>query len=313
MKTIYLHIGAPKTGTSTIQHFCRKNRNVLVERGVWFAPKPRVHHTIVHSLIGANNAPPHLFDSVLSEFEASPCSSMLISAESFYARARQITPSMLPATLDGFRLAILCYVRRSDDFITSLYQTNVRGKPRFAGSITQFMNQRSQNYAARLSRFVELFKPQSVIVRSYDETKHDLLGDFLSAIIGTADEELRAQFPTTQMNARLSSRQILFLRQLNVNGTNQNCFKQVLRAFRAVGDNDTRPLLGLAQRQVLVAEFNAEVEELNRRFGSNIAPVPFPEDNVVPLTTLSPEESASLWSTVSKLGNGCGRSAQGGC
>lgn len=33
MKTLYLHIGSPKTGTSSIQSFCCENRDVLMEKG----------------------------------------------------------------------------------------------------------------------------------------------------------------------------------------------------------------------------------------------------------------------------------------
>ena len=33
MKTLYLHIGTPKTGTTSIQHFCYDNMNRLSEEG----------------------------------------------------------------------------------------------------------------------------------------------------------------------------------------------------------------------------------------------------------------------------------------
>lgn len=36
MKTLYLHIGTPKTGTTSIQHFCKHNTKVLAEKGVCY-------------------------------------------------------------------------------------------------------------------------------------------------------------------------------------------------------------------------------------------------------------------------------------
>ena len=33
MKTLYLHIGSPRTGTTSIQHFCHVNKDVLEEKG----------------------------------------------------------------------------------------------------------------------------------------------------------------------------------------------------------------------------------------------------------------------------------------
>ena len=35
MKTLYLHIGTPKTGTSALQYFCAGNRKILEEKGIY--------------------------------------------------------------------------------------------------------------------------------------------------------------------------------------------------------------------------------------------------------------------------------------
>lgn len=40
MKTLYLHIGAPKTGTTSIQHFCYDNRKVLEAAGYCYPEFP---------------------------------------------------------------------------------------------------------------------------------------------------------------------------------------------------------------------------------------------------------------------------------
>ena len=36
MKTLYLHIGTPKTGTTSIQHFCKHNEKVLAGKGICY-------------------------------------------------------------------------------------------------------------------------------------------------------------------------------------------------------------------------------------------------------------------------------------
>ena len=38
-KTLYLHIGLPKTGTTSIQNYLFENREALMQRGVCY-PKP---------------------------------------------------------------------------------------------------------------------------------------------------------------------------------------------------------------------------------------------------------------------------------
>ena len=36
MKTLYLHIGTPKTGTTSLQHFCHDNQQKLAEKGYFY-------------------------------------------------------------------------------------------------------------------------------------------------------------------------------------------------------------------------------------------------------------------------------------
>ena len=33
MKTLYIHIGTPKTGTTSLQHFCTENAKLFEEQG----------------------------------------------------------------------------------------------------------------------------------------------------------------------------------------------------------------------------------------------------------------------------------------
>lgn len=36
MKTLYLHIGTPKTATTSIQSFCYQNREILEKQGFYY-------------------------------------------------------------------------------------------------------------------------------------------------------------------------------------------------------------------------------------------------------------------------------------
>src|SRR5689334_21451504 len=38
MKSVYLHIGHPKCGSSSIQHFCERNRESLLQDGYFYPP-----------------------------------------------------------------------------------------------------------------------------------------------------------------------------------------------------------------------------------------------------------------------------------
>ena len=54
MATVYIHIGAPKTATSTLQSILARNHRKLLENGVLYPQDPRVgdaHHLLVCDLI----------------------------------------------------------------------------------------------------------------------------------------------------------------------------------------------------------------------------------------------------------------------
>ena len=36
MKTLYIHIGCPKTATTSIQYFCNENKEILSKNGIYF-------------------------------------------------------------------------------------------------------------------------------------------------------------------------------------------------------------------------------------------------------------------------------------
>jgi len=43
MKTLYFHIGSPKTGTTSIQSFCADHRDILEEKGLCYPIMPFVY------------------------------------------------------------------------------------------------------------------------------------------------------------------------------------------------------------------------------------------------------------------------------
>jgi hypothetical protein len=285
MKTVYLHIGAPKTGTSSIQSFCRENSAALATRGIWFPSLPverlgmnaqahsaRGHHPIALHLINekAGNFPPDLFDALLSRFESSSHSSLLVSAETLFQRVRVFAKARIPAALRKFRVVAICYIRRSDEFLESLYKTNVRGLSRYSKPISVF-TKRTPEFASRLDTFSKLFQPEVLIVRSYDLAKTDLLNDFFTTVLGYADPGLCELFPTEWHNIALSARQTLFLRLLNEKQLDPMSFKKVCRVFSSLpSDPDNSSLLSPELRQRLIRSYNDDVALLNAQYELNL-------------------------------------------
>jgi len=73
MKTIYIHAGVYKTGTSTLQAFFAKNKELLKQKdiyypteGLYYHPHRSGHHVLVHTLGGEA-----LPDSILKDLKYS--------------------------------------------------------------------------------------------------------------------------------------------------------------------------------------------------------------------------------------------------
>jgi hypothetical protein len=172
--------------------------------------------------------------------------------------------------LRRFRVVAICYIRRSDEFVESLYKTNVKGMSRYSKPISVFAK-RTPEFASRLDIFFKLFQPEVMIIRSYDLAKTDLLNDFFTTVLGDADPGLCELFPTERRNIALSARQTLFLRLLNEKQLDPMSFKKVCRVFSSLPpDTDNSSLLTPELRQGLVRSYNDDVALLNARYELNL-------------------------------------------
>ena len=131
---LYLHIGMPKTGTSTIQFILTKNEKLLYDRDVVY-PKntrygkddyPNAHHNLGDSLIsGKLEIWEILEDELLKEIYGKK---IIISSEVFsnlhdLNKIEWLKNYFYKVGLDNVK--IIVYLRRQDDFLQSIYQTMV--------------------------------------------------------------------------------------------------------------------------------------------------------------------------------------------
>ncbi|QXD16148.1 hypothetical protein GQ464_004135 [Rhodocaloribacter litoris] len=134
MKTVYLHIGTHKTGTTSLQHFFWRAAGTLARQGVLYPRTGRSarslwsHHELSWSFHRRQAAPPErLWKALQEEIEASPADRILLSSEHFSL----LGPSylrQLAAHLKGYRLEVLLYLRAPKDFLQSLYGQYLRSR-----------------------------------------------------------------------------------------------------------------------------------------------------------------------------------------
>lgn len=128
VKSIVVHAGLPKTGTSAVQAFLNANGEGLTKAGIFYPA-----HTVDRNGISAGNAgslmerSDHLFVAsprtvakTLEEFEASGCHTLLLSSEAFLPELRGIAELLPP------QAQFVLYVRDPLAFLESDYNQRVK-------------------------------------------------------------------------------------------------------------------------------------------------------------------------------------------
>jgi hypothetical protein len=144
LKTIYLHVGNFKTGTSAIQKFCSDNRSQLLNCGYDYIKSARPssnttnHGKLPLSLVRQCKAyVPQWYDdkdtflevskAVIEEIENSSCDNIIISSEEFY-RIPGCRTAVVGAAVTELRqvfsechVKVIMYVRKPLDMVKSWY------------------------------------------------------------------------------------------------------------------------------------------------------------------------------------------------
>ena len=216
MGCLYLHIGTPKTGTSSIQFFLGKNRKVLESKGYCFPKmkyrfegigKNRNAHFMVQRYYDENkkrlyeqeenlrNEGMHTVLEYLSRYEH-----VILSDESLWTQSCVIKDfwENLYRVLSeqGHTLKVIVYLRRQDDYIRSNWaQLAKEGtlSKNFAEYIaSESWRRRCVDYISELDAIASIIGQENIIVRPFERgqfLKQDLYTDFLDSIGLSLTEE----------------------------------------------------------------------------------------------------------------------------
>lgn len=155
MPDLYLHIGLPKTGTSSIQVFLRDNPQLLEKIGYCV---PQIgqgraggHHTLVRTLAGLP-VPPHQAVAeadILKELDQAAGKSVLISSEMLTGMLAQehLADALLSKLRrNGMSVILVFYVRNQTQWINSVYGQGIKSF-RQAQTFSQFVKDVLSNTA----------------------------------------------------------------------------------------------------------------------------------------------------------------------
>lgn len=302
---LILHIGLPKTATTTIQHRLGALKPLLAGAGLCYPGYSVRHHEIVKGLeaVEAGRASAEylvgdLLTAFAAEAKAKDARQVLISSESMVTASSGAVARIGAALRQHFpqteRVLVLCYVREPIAFATSLGQQMLKsGRGRTA---TIYANPWPLDLRRSLQNFADVFGRDSLCVRPFDVAKlknGDVVADALEAM-GLGDLELPGRTPN--LNSALSSEGAQIadaLAGLRPHGKRRRhkrgVYKRVLE-----GIGGTRFVLPEAVQDLVIAQSSADLDALRADFGIDITPQRVPVPDVPPLPAATAESVARL-------------------
>ncbi|MBN8285752.1 hypothetical protein, partial [Zoogloea sp.] len=281
-KRLIAHIGTHKTGSTSIQKALYDARGALRQAGILFpstdrGPRPSKHHSInTAAKSGLPEAKDAEYRALMDEFNASGAHTMIVSAEGFSAPTPDVA-EFFARFLPDFDLEVVCYLRRQDQFVESLYNQVLRDPDNAERrSISEFW--RDERISARLDYHTTLARwrdlPAKVIALDFarEVKQHGLLPSFLQATglqaLGPLPDKVANKSPDMNL--------VLTLRQLHLHGIDHN-HKRLIRAARALDETGDfaflKQTLGGRERTALLDTF----ADCNARLAADFG-VRFSED-----------------------------------
>jgi len=205
---LVFHIGAGKTGTSSIQESLRASQDVLRRHGVWYwglmlelAPV-RLYDWQLASASKEFLARPQaqaqaqveeVVRESVAQAEAAGCHTAIWSNEWFFGRHHAVLPALKAIEASGVEVQIVAYVRRHDAWARSAYiQWGLKHKT-YEGPILPFRDysrRRPVGFAGTLSPWQDGF-PHRFMVRNFDAAG-DVVSDFV-ALLGLPSDITRVR------------------------------------------------------------------------------------------------------------------------
>ena len=238
-KRIYIHIGTPKTGTTSIQEYLALNDQALYEEG-FLVPKTSRRHKGNHTLftnycinrsqitaISIRNGiytkkelakfRRDFYTNLRKEISTFPGHSVVISNEQCYGRLTEPAEiQKLKALFDGIAesIQIIVYLREQTDMLCSFYSSQVKNaKTHTIETLEQFRASELFDYYKKLTPWEEVFGLKNVSLRIFDKEKlagGDAISDFCT-LLGMPFYDTRPE----RLNETLNAKQCEYLRLAN--------------------------------------------------------------------------------------------------
>lgn len=196
-KTVYLHIGHNKTGTTSIQYFLFKNKKILEKYNISYPVLDQYEEVIK---INDSNAPNlrslHSFGScdtgecvkglhvLLKKGEESPCSKILLTEE-FLSGSNEFARTVFEEiNKSGYNVKIIIYIRPIASYCTSFFYQHVKKNRKNLMSLSTILEKLGVPCSS-LIYLIEKYGKDNVIIRPYEKSEwknNNIIEDFLDIL-----------------------------------------------------------------------------------------------------------------------------------
>ena len=247
MKTLFVHIGTPKTGTTSIQHLLCRNRSVLEKQGYCYPDFSDLYPGYSTSVNGrflvqavpqkdgvdSRKEEQRLYregmERVIALFTV--YDHVILSNEAIFRATYKRRSNLWQQLLEegeryGFAVKVIVFLRRQDLFAASLYNQNVKVNTRtHCAGLTktweQYMKppypkERSYDYYGRLESIRAVLGRDAIIVRRFDKKyfyRGSLQAEFLHVVGLEYTDEYQQKL--SEINQSLPGNTLEIMRLLN--------------------------------------------------------------------------------------------------
>ena len=302
-KTIYLHIGMPKTGTSSIQRFLYENRLALEKKGVLYPP-------VLCKGEGIVVTPPEeivnlklLFWKTMSLFykdvanskkmlrecwqkeympfiKASSATTVILSAEELLSNNDiSYLPHLFEMIKEEFDLKIIAYLRKPAEYVVSLWgeMTKVHKENPITCTLTQWIFQPMLcNWIIRpipydnLNYIINLLGAENVVIRPFEKCQFkngNLIDDFLDIFNIERDNELKLLKPENESYGRSGCEFAILINKLNLTAYK----RKELHSLLSSKDNDVKLIETLSDEYIehITRQYSETLKRLANIYGKD--------------------------------------------
>lgn len=244
MATLYIHIGTPKTGTTSIQNFLMENAEQLEQHRICFPymdlnyPKKKykfrrnAHFLVYKSDLQGAEGEREEKEIYRQGFEiirekAQSAKKIIITDEAVWYRQNRKEKFWQEIKKDanaaGCEVKVVVYLRRQDLYVQSLWNQSIKYYPRITYSFQKYLKSEglashNLDYGRKLSEIAEVIGKDNLIVRVYEKehllsSESGIFSDFMNAV----SEEMEDSYliPEAAFNQNLSGNFIEIKRKMN--------------------------------------------------------------------------------------------------